>query len=70
MVSEDILFLKKHTRKYSGKKCMMHEMYSQILKNVCIVFLGIYMSSYRERRGRKKGERDCKQVKIIIGTSG
>ena len=64
---ENILFLKKYTMKYSGRKCMMHEI-SQIFKNVCIIFICVYLCSYVERK--RKGERDCKQVEMLIGKSG
>ena len=46
---------------------MMHEV-SQIFKNVCIIFICVYLCSYVERR--RKGERDCKQVEMLIGKSG
>ena len=54
MVSENVLFPKKYTMKYSWRKCVMNEIYSTILRNVCTVFVGIYMSSYIETRGRRE----------------
>lgn len=34
----------------------MHEIYSQIFRNVCIVFIYVCVCSYRERNGTKGGK--------------
>lgn len=53
-------FLKKYTTKYSGQKYMMHEIYSQMFKNICMFFIYVYGHSCVERKGSKIGDSDCK----------
>lgn len=45
-----------YTMKYSRRKYIVHELYSQIFRNIYIIFIYVGVCSYIERNGTEGGK--------------